>query len=104
MLAKYVIVNLDEWNSTTHYPRPSRKVELRVPSDVHHAEAKRLIGPGASATTGISWGGISWNWTTDGRLGSHGKEKVEKLHVQGGRLLLEIPSTEAIVVDLVRHE
>jgi len=31
-LAKYVLVNLDEWNSTTPYPRPKQYVQLDVPA------------------------------------------------------------------------
>lgn len=101
LLAKYVVVNFDEWNSTTHYPRPSQKLELLVPSSVHQAEAKRLVGPGASATTGISWGGVGWDWMINGRLGKTGKEEVEDMRVRNGRLFLEVPSTQAVVVDLL---
>ncbi|CAI7672156.1 unnamed protein product [Penicillium manginii] len=104
ILSKYVVVNFDEWNSTTHYPRPSQRFEFHVPSGVHAAEAKRLTGPGASSTSDISWGGISWNWTADGRLGQHGAENAERLHIQGKKLLLEVPSTQAVVIDLLRKK
>lgn len=102
MLARYVVVNLDEWNSTTTYPRPSQWVSLGVPEGVRSAEAKRLTGPGASADTGISWGGLSWNYT-DGRLAQSGEEGCDMLRVSHGRLALELPSTEAVVVELHRH-
>ena len=72
-----------------------------MPTKVHSAEAKRLIGPGASSTTDISWGGISWNWTEHGRLGRLGVDKVEVIRTHGGVLSLEVPSTQAVVVNLV---
>lgn len=100
ILAKYVVINLDVWNTTTHYPRPSRKFELRVRSKVHSAEVKRLFGPGASSTTEISWGGVSWNWTENGRLGRTGEDKVEVIRTHAGILSLEVHSTEAIIVSL----
>lgn len=102
ILAKYVVINFDEWNTTTHYPRPSRKFDLHVPPKVRSAEIERLIGPGASSTTEISWRGVGWNWTEeDGRLGSSGKDKIEVIRTQGGILALEVPSTQAVVVNLV---
>ncbi|KAJ5123617.1 hypothetical protein N7448_009714 [Penicillium atrosanguineum] len=98
ILAKYVVVNLDEWNSTTVYPRPSQQISLDVPGYVNTAEAKRLTGPGASADTGISWGGLSWNYT-DGRLARSGSDRCDILRVSHGRLAVELPSSEAVVVE-----
>lgn len=102
ILAKYVIVNLDEWNSTTAYSRPFQKISLGVPGYVTTAEAKRLTGPGASADTDISWGGLSWNYT-DGRLARSGSDCSDMLRVNHGRLALELPSTEAVVIKLHRQ-
>ncbi|CAG8091796.1 unnamed protein product [Penicillium salamii] len=101
MLARYVVVNLDEWNSTTSYPRPSQKFEVDVPHHSKSVEVRRLVGPGASADTGISWGGLSWNYT-DGRLGRTGKRQVEVLRVSKGTVALDLDSTEAAIVEL-RH-
>ncbi|CAG8921660.1 unnamed protein product [Penicillium salamii] len=99
ILARYVVVNLDEWNSTTSYPRPSQKFELDVPHYLKSVEVRRLVGPGASADTGISWGGLSWNYT-DGRLGRTGKRQVEVLRVSKGTVTLDLDSTEAAIVEL----
>ncbi|KAL9477659.1 hypothetical protein ACSS6W_007500 [Trichoderma asperelloides] len=96
-LSKYVLINLDEWNSTTRYPRPSQKVSLRIPSGVRGATAQRLLGAGASADSGISWGGLSWNYT-HGRLEQSGRPHYEALPVARGEATLLIPSTEAVVV------
>lgn len=98
-LARYVLVNLDEWNSTSSYPRPSQKFELEIPHRSKGVEVKRLVGPGASADSDISWGGFSWNYT-DGRLARSGKREVEVLRASNGAISLELFSTEAAIVEL----
>jgi hypothetical protein len=99
VLARYLVVNLDGWNSTTKYARPSQKFALDVSHRVKSAEVKRLVGPGASADTGITWGGFSWNYT-DGRLGRTGKDDTEVLKVLKGAVRLEVDSSEAVIVEL----
>lgn len=100
-LSKYVLINLDEWNSTTRYPRPSQQVTLKFPSGSKVAKVQRLLGAGASADSGISWGGLSWNYT-HGRLAQSGRPHNEVLHISKGMAKLTIPSTEAVVVSLDR--
>ncbi|PON26957.1 beta-glucuronidase [Trichoderma gamsii] len=100
-LSKYVLINLDEWNSTTQYPRPSQKVSLRIPSGSRGATVQRLLGPGASADSDISWGGLSWNYTR-GRLAQSGRPHFEALPVSKGEATVTIPSTEAVVVTFDR--
>ncbi|KAF1828565.1 glycoside hydrolase family 79 protein [Decorospora gaudefroyi] len=98
-LAKYVLLNLDEWNSTTPYPRPKQRVQLDVPETVCEVSVERLTASGASADEGIKWAGMSWNYT-DGRLVADGEHKAEKLKVKKGVVHLEIASTEAALVTL----
>ncbi|KAM0249683.1 hypothetical protein ACHAQJ_008944 [Trichoderma viride] len=100
-LNKYVLINLDEWNSTTRYPRPSQQITLSIPSGVRGATVQRLLGAGASADSDISWGGLSWNYT-HGRLGQSGQPHYEVLPIIRGMATLTIPSTEAVVVTLDR--
>jgi hypothetical protein len=100
-LSKYVLINLDEWNSTTQYSRPSQKISLRIPSGSRGATVQRLLGPGASADSDISWGGLSWNYTC-GRLAQSGRPHFEALPVSRGEATVIIPSTEAIVVTFDR--
>jgi len=99
-LAKYVVINFDEWNSTTPYERPVQEVVLGVPNGVNKIQVERLTGNGASADEGIEWAGMSWNYT-DGRLVEAGKHCVEWLEVgSDGLAKLNIPSTEAVLVTL----
>ncbi|KAJ5653703.1 hypothetical protein N7490_000706 [Penicillium lividum] len=99
-LSRYVVINLDEWNVTTSYARPTRQVSLSVPRGVLSGEIMRLSGPGADSDTGITWGGNSWNYTTSGRLGKSGEQQTQIVYPRGGYVDLDIPSTEAVVVEL----
>ncbi|KAJ5745752.1 hypothetical protein N7520_010934 [Penicillium odoratum] len=100
ILSRYVVINLDEWNVTTSYARPTRQVSLSVPREVLSGEIMRLSGPGAGSDTGITWGGYSWNYTTGGRLEKSGEQQTQLVYPRGGYVNLDIPSTEAVVVEL----
>ncbi|KAL7917484.1 glycoside hydrolase family 79 protein [Trichoderma austrokoningii] len=75
------------------------KVSLRIPYGSRGVTVQRLLGPGASADSGISWGGLSWNYT-QGRLAQSGRPHYETLPVSRGEATLLLHSTEAIVVTL----
>ncbi|PNP42995.1 hypothetical protein THARTR1_11161 [Trichoderma harzianum] len=93
-LNKYVLINLDEWNSTTRYPRPNQVVTLNFPSGVKAAKVQRLVGAGASADSDITWGGLSWN-NTHGRLAQSGRPHNEVLRVSKGiakLIIYDIPT------------
>ncbi|KAJ4351415.1 GTP-binding protein gtr2 [Didymosphaeria variabile] len=98
-LARYALINFDEWNSTTPYERPSQSVELAVPRYIHKVQIERLTASGASADEGIEWAGQSWNYT-DGRLVRHGKHIVEHVKARKGAVMLSVSSTEAVLVTL----
>lgn len=101
-LAKFVLVNLDEWNSTTPYPRPSQPVSLSVPEDsgIQKGIVQRLVGSGAGADEGIIWGGLSWNYT-DERLVQSGCPSTETLLFdKQGKANLTVACTEAILITL----
>lgn len=101
ILSKYVVVNLDEWNSTTPYSRPVQKIAFSLPPGVKRAEIKRLTGPGAEAVTCISWGGLNWNYT-DGRLAEFGQPEIQSFHEHEGHVRFSLRSTEAAVIELHR--
>ncbi|VUC26096.1 unnamed protein product [Clonostachys rosea] len=98
-IAKYVIINFDEWNSTTSYKRPTQKLNLQVPSWVNRVRVERLTGSGASADEGIEWAGKSWNYT-DGRLDEKGTSHYEIYMAKQGVVDLYLQSTEAMLVTL----
>lgn len=96
-LAKYAIINFDEWNSTTPYTRPVKEVELELPDCVETVRVERLTADGASSDEDIQWAGLSWNYT-DGRLVQSGGKTWEVYESIGGTVKLDIQSTEAILV------
>lgn len=98
-LAKYVLINFDEWNSTTPYARPKKSVQLRVPMDVEQVRVERLTASGASADEGVKWAGVSWNYT-DGRLVESGTHEFETVKAKKGVAHLDVASTEAALVTL----
>ncbi|KAK5163458.1 GTP-binding protein gtr2 [Saxophila tyrrhenica] len=98
-LAKYAVINLDEYNSTASYARPEQRVRLTVPKHVRHVGIERLTAAGADADEGVQWAGLSWNYT-DGRLAQSGKHKVERVQARRGVVNLQIPSTQAVLVAL----
>lgn len=101
-LARYVVLNFDEWNATTPYQRPVQSVRLEVPRGVDNVNVRRLTGNGASADEGIQWAGQSWNYT-DGRLVESGKKIWETARAINSVVHLDIPSTEAVMISLAHN-
>lgn len=96
-LSKYVLLNLDEWNSTSTHRRPVQRVTLHVPARADKAIVRRLTGPGANVETGVKWGGLEWNYAA-GRLVQSGKDKVEKIKPRRGQLSVDIESSQCAVI------
>jgi hypothetical protein len=99
-LARYALINFEEWNSTMAYARPVQRVQLAVPESVAGVQIERLTAAGASADEGIAWAGQSWNYT-DGRLARHGERSVESVETRNGVVTLSMQATEAVLVTLV---
>ncbi|KAH6976443.1 glycoside hydrolase family 79 protein [Ilyonectria sp. MPI-CAGE-AT-0026] len=98
-LAKYVVINFDEWNSTTRYERPVQKITLDLPLWVKNVKVERLTANGASADNDIKWAGQSWNYTS-GRLTKTGAKFWEGYTVKKGRVGVDLRSTEAMLVSV----
>lgn len=98
-LSKYVLLNLNEWNSTTPYPRPAQRLNLGLPFRNVEATVRRLTGPGASATSGIKWSGLNWGYA-GGRLVQSGKEVFETMKIKNRRLTLDVESSQCVVITL----
>lgn len=99
-LAKYIVINFDTWNSTTPYPRPVQEISLKVPSNVAGAKVEILTAAGASADSGITWAGMSYNYSTNG-LGLQVKSDTKLVAAANGVVNVTVQSTEAIVVTLI---
>ncbi|KIK58642.1 glycoside hydrolase family 79 protein [Collybiopsis luxurians FD-317 M1] len=148
-LARIALINLNEWNATTPYPRPTALFKLALPragsasanGDVSARSAKKctlrrantgngsedanenegdngndqgqgsgkvtirkLTAPGgASADSDLTFGGIMWNYTTQGLpqrvQGVPGTVEVDRL-LQDGSVLIELGASEALLIDV----
>lgn len=94
-----MLINFDEWNSTTRYERPVRQFNLKVPLWADKVEVQRLTGSGASADEDIQWAGQSWNYT-DGRLVEKGSKHWELYVAKKGVVEPDLKSSEAVLVTL----
>ena len=101
LLAKYVVINLDEWNSTTNYSRPEQQISLQVPADVTGARIEFLSAAGAEAADGITWAGMSYGFQSLG-LGVQTANDTQNVASVNGTVNVSVKSTEAIVVTLMR--
>ena len=104
VLARYVLVNLEEWNSSTTYPRPRETISLSVPTYVTIAELSYLNAPGAESMTSITWAGQSWNYSAQAvsQVEVTGPSKSTMLNVQNGTVELTLHASEAALVTLQR--
>lgn len=100
-LAKYVVINMDEWNTTTSYTRPVQTVSLSVPSDVTGAKVEYLTAAGANVDTGVTWRGMSYGFEDLG-MGVTVQNDTRVVQAVNGVVNVEVQSTEAVVVTLLR--
>lgn len=100
--SKYVVINFDEWNFTTPYPKPVQQVSLNVPSNVIKAKVEYLTAPGVEADQNITWGGMSYGYDSNG-LGVQVTNNSKTITPINGVFNVSVLCTEAIVVTLIRH-
>jgi hypothetical protein len=101
-LSKYVVVNLEEWNTTTAYARPATHISLSIPDNSTQVQVGKLTAPGAESTSGISWAGQSWQFSASspGQVDQSGSLDLSPASSKDGVVSLQIQASEALVVDL----
>ena len=103
-LSSIALLNLQLWVQSTDpkTERPSVTVQLTdLPSTVQSVHVKRLTGPGSLALDGVTWGGESWTYQSDGKAVQTGPG-AETLQVKQGVVKVVVGATEAVVLSLVR--
>lgn len=104
VLDRYVVVDLNMWNSTETKPRPDRTVGVAVPNGVKGAQLRRLTGSGtdarASNTGNITWAGVQY--TFENPKGLPSSAVVEALKISNGKALFSLKASEAVLVTLQR--
>ncbi|KAJ3827343.1 hypothetical protein F5880DRAFT_1538351 [Lentinula raphanica] len=117
-LARIVLINFNEWNDTTPFPRPSVSFRIELPletntnttaqstsdSESSSVNTRTLTAPGgASADSGLTFGGVMWNFTTLGlpeRVeGVPGTASVERSK-RDGSITVEVGASEALLIDV----
>ncbi|KAK7062800.1 hypothetical protein VNI00_000293 [Paramarasmius palmivorus] len=102
ILTRIAIINFHEWNATTPDPRPG--ITFRIPLGVQDTRVtgRRLTAPGgATADSNISFGGLAWNYSTNGlpeMVNTQGRVSLETDN--GGVLEARVASSEALLIDL----
>lgn len=104
-LAKIVAVNLKLWSSFYDDPngRGVVNINFMVPKNTKHVEVRRLtsaLGATASDSRDIHWAGRSWSWESEGR-GHKVHDPFERLQIEDGHVVVDVASSEAVVVDLM---
>jgi hypothetical protein len=103
-LTKYVVVNLEEWNTTTPYKRTSQTITLHVPKSTQSATLSYLTAPGANSTMGISWAGQSWGYATTGGVEVLGSLNKGTVKPGSGKVEVALYASEAVLVTLESSE
>ncbi|KAJ3756398.1 glycoside hydrolase family 79 protein [Lentinula raphanica] len=117
-LARIVLINFNEWNDTTPFPRPSVSFRIELPletntnttaqstsnSESSSVNTRTLTAPGgASADSGLTFGGVMWNFTTQGLpepvQGVPGTVRVERSK-RDGSFGVEVGASEALLIDV----
>ncbi|KAJ3851359.1 glycoside hydrolase family 79 protein [Lentinula lateritia] len=115
-LARIALINFNEWNGTTPYPRPSAVFRIVLPpsnsantgksssSQSNSVSTRLLTAPnGASADSELTFGGIMWNYTTQGlpqRVESVPGTVEVKRSPGDGSITVKVGASEALLIDI----
>ncbi|KAE9404296.1 hypothetical protein BT96DRAFT_434848 [Gymnopus androsaceus JB14] len=111
-LARIALINFNEWNGTTPYPRPRAVFRVALPLNTNgnsstgalsNVTTRTLTAPdGASADSGLTFGGIMWNYSTQGlpqRVeGVPGTVEVQRS--EDGSIVFDLGASEALLINV----
>lgn len=99
-LSKVVFVNLRSWNGDRDGPRPTTKLNLRLPflENGKKITIRRLTGPSTESLNNITWAGLDWPKSQDGKEIKVKEDSEEHTLCCGGTAKVTIGATEAILV------
>ncbi|KAF9074163.1 hypothetical protein BDP27DRAFT_1399753 [Rhodocollybia butyracea] len=106
-LARIALINFNEWNGTTPFPRPQTVFKIMLPDDHQgnsNVKTRTLTAPnGASADSDLTFGGVMWNFTTHGLpqevKGVPGTVLVER-SPKDGSIVVEVGASEAMLIQV----
>jgi hypothetical protein len=101
-LRRLVVLNMVEWRSDSGTMRPNSTFAFNVPRDVVGARVERLTAPGAEVLSGITLGGVSYDYSP-----AEGKPVLvnsaaanEIAFVEEGILGVVLQDTEGVILHL----
>ncbi|KAJ4490763.1 hypothetical protein J3R30DRAFT_132849 [Lentinula aciculospora] len=109
-LARIALINFNEWNNTTPYARPNAVFRITLPhptgnttgSNSNSVSMRTLTAPGgASADNELTFGGIMWNYTTQGlpqQVESVPGTVVVERSTKDGSITVEVGASEAVLI------
>ncbi|KAJ5684626.1 uncharacterized protein N7477_000971 [Penicillium maclennaniae] len=96
-LSKIVAINMQAHNATTTGTRPSREYTFNV-AGKSHAKVERLIAPGSDSLEGVTFGGVSYDYSLRKGMPVVIDQKEEILRVESGVLSVNVPDSSAVLV------
>ncbi|KAF2728165.1 hypothetical protein EJ04DRAFT_592263 [Polyplosphaeria fusca] len=100
VLERAVVVNMGFYDGGGR--RGGRGFEIKVPDGVGSVRVRRLMGPGATATGGTSWGGVVWKKSAKGVVEDHVQGGTEVIKVVRNKVQVEVKDSEAVLLQLLR--
>ncbi|KAG0645276.1 Beta-glucuronidase [Hyphodiscus hymeniophilus] len=101
-LVRVVILNMVEYLSTSSTARPTSTFSVNVPKSVKGALVERLTAAGADALSGITIGGLSYDYSrAEGKpVLVNAKAALEEVSVKNGVLSVTLQASEGAVLHL----
>ena len=101
-LARVVLLNMIEWRSDSGTPRPNSTFTVNVPNGVWGANVERLTAAGAEVLTGITLGGVSYDYgLADGKpVVVDAEASLEILKAENGMLSVVLRDSEGVILHL----
>jgi hypothetical protein len=99
-VSKVVALNLREHNATSKENRPSQQFKFHVPGQ-HRANIERLTAPGSDSATGVTFGGISYDYARNNGLRVIVDGRKENLDVEDEVLSVDVPDSSAVLISFV---
>lgn len=104
---RLAIVNLEYWNRTSSdFERPAPRISVVVPDDdVSSVKVTRLSSPDGAGgdAASMTYGGSQWTYESLGKEVKGVRDDTAWLDVEDGKVVVEVPSSEAVIVYLGEH-
>jgi len=101
-VTKIVLINLQEWSSSSGTPRPSRSVTLKAGTYSGSVKVEKLTAAGGANvqdSSKISWKGQSWTFQSNGRPVTTAST-TQTVRASNGAITTTVRASEALLLTL----